>query len=110
MTENREYTEIINIIENKRWDKLKYSLADMHAAEIVDIIRILDNDKNKSILFRLLSTEKAADVFSELDSNEQEALISSMNDNQLMELIHEMSPDDRTSLFEELPSDITKNI
>ena len=50
MTENREYTEIINIIENKRWDKLKYSLADMHAAEIVDIIRILDNDKNKSIL------------------------------------------------------------
>ena len=31
MTENREYTEIINIIENKRWDKLKYSLADMHA-------------------------------------------------------------------------------
>ena len=44
--QNREYTEIINIIENKRWDKLKYSLADMHAAEIVDIIRILDNDKN----------------------------------------------------------------
>lgn len=110
VNQNKEYTEIINIIENKRWDKLKYSLADMHAAEIADIIRILDNDKNKSILFRLLSTEKAAYVFSELDSNEQESLISSMSDNELKELIHEMSPDDRTSLFEELPSDITKKI
>lgn len=110
VNQNKEYTEIINIIENKRWDKLKYSLADMHAAEIADIIRILDNDKNKSILFRLLSTEKAAYVFSELDSNEQESLISSMSDNELKELIHEMSPDDRTSLLEELPSDITKKI
>lgn len=110
INQNKEYTEIINIIENKRWDKLKYSLADMHAAEIADIIRILDNDKNKIILFRLLSTEKAAYVFSELDSNEQESLISSMSDNELKELIHEMSPDDRTSLFEELPSDITKKI
>lgn len=110
VNQNKEYTEIINIIENKRWDKLKYSLADMHAAEIADIIRILDNDKNKSILFRLLSTEKAAYVFSELDSNEQESLISSMSDNELKELIHEMSPDDRTSLFEEIPSDITKKI
>lgn len=110
VNQNKEYTEIINIIENKRWDKLKYSLADMHAAEIADIIRILNNDKNKSILFRLLSTEKAAYVFSELDSNEQESLISSMSDNELKELIHEMSPDDRTSLFEELPSDITKKI
>lgn len=110
MTENKEYTKIINIIENKRWDKLKYSLADMHAAEIADIIRILDNHKNKSILFRLLSTEKAAYVFSELDANERESLISSMNDSELKELIHEMSPDDRTSLFEELPSDIAKKI
>lgn len=110
MTENKEYTEIINIIENKRWDKLKYSLSNMHEAEIVDIIRILDSHKNKSILFRLLSTEKAAYVFAELDANEQESLISSMNDRELKELIHEMSPDDRTSLFEELPSDIAKKI
>ena len=27
MTENKEYTEIINIIENQRWDKLKYMLS-----------------------------------------------------------------------------------
>ena len=110
MVENKEYTEIINIIENQRWDKLKYLLAGMHAAEIVDIIRILDTDKNRSIVFRLLSREMSAYVFSELESEEQEKIIISMNENELKELIHEMSPDDRTSLFEELPSDITKKI
>ncbi|MDA0035715.1 hypothetical protein OFR41_11425 [Brachyspira hyodysenteriae] len=110
MVENKEYTEIINIIENQRWDKLKYLLASMHAAEIVDIIRILDSDKNRSIVFRLLSREMSAYVFSELEPEEQEKIIISINENELKELIHEMSPDDRTSLFEELPSDITKKI
>ena len=110
MVENKEYTEIINIIENQRWDKLKYLLSGMHAAEIVDIIRILESDKNRSIVFRLLSREMAAYVFSELEPEEQEKIIISMNENELKELIHEMSPDDRTSLFEELPSDITKKI
>ncbi|MBW5409591.1 magnesium transporter [Brachyspira hampsonii] len=110
MIENKEYTEIINIIENQRWDKLKYSLASMHAAEIVDIIRILDSDKNRSIVFRLLSREMSAYVFSELEPEEQEKIIVSMSDNELKELMHDMSPDDRTSLFEELPSDITKKI
>ncbi|EKV57538.1 magnesium transporter [Brachyspira hampsonii] len=110
MVENKEYTEIINIIENQRWDKLKYLLAGMHAAEIVDIIRILDSDKNRSIVFRLLSREMSAYVFSELEPEEQEKIIISMNENELKELIHDMSPDDRTSLFEELPSDITKKI
>lgn len=110
MVENKEYTEIINIIENQRWDKLKYLLASMHAAEIVDVIRILDSDKNRSIVFRLLSREMSAYVFSELEPEEQEKIIISMNENELKELIHEMSPDDRTSLFEELPSDITKKI
>lgn len=110
MTENKEYTEIINIIENQRWDKLKYLLSNMHAAEVVDIIRILDNDKNRSMVFRLLSRENAAYVFSELDTEEQEKIIVSMSDNELKELMHDMSPDDRTSLFEELPADITKKI
>lgn len=110
MIENKEYTEIINIIANQRWDKLKYLLYEMHAAEIVDIIRILNNDRDKSIVFRLLSREAAAYVFSELEAEEQEKLIVSMNDNELKELIHEMSPDDRTSLFEEIPADITKKI
>ena len=110
MIESKEYTEIINIIENQRWDKLKYILSNMHAAEVVDIIRILDNDKNRSIVFRLLSREMSAYVFSELEIEEQEKIIASINDNEIKELIHEMSPDDRTSLFEELPAEITKKI
>ena len=107
---NSQYIEIINIIENKRWDKLKYLLNDMHPIEIVDIMRILESSKDKTILFRLLSTEKSALVFAELDANEQEELISSMNDKEIEELMHEMSPDDRTSLFEELPEEINKKI
>ena len=107
---NSQYIEIINIIENKRWDKLKYILNDMYPIEIVDIMRILENNKDKTILFRLLSTEKSALVFAELDANEQEELISSMNDKEIEELMHEMSPDDRTSLFEELPEEINKKI
>lgn len=109
MSENQEYIEIINMVENQRWGKVKHALLDMHAAEIVEMMRKLKSNASP-IVFRLLSGDKAAYVFSELKTEEQEDLIDSMNEYEIKELLHEMSPDDRTSLFEELPADITRRI
>lgn len=109
MSENQEYIEIVNMVENQSWGNVKHAISYMHAAEIVDMMRKLKSSA-RPIVFRLLSRDTAAYVFSELETDEQEALIDSMNEYEIKELLHEMSPDDRTSLFEELPSDITRKI
>ncbi len=80
------------------------------AVETSDLISSLENKKDKIILFRLLNKGYAADVFSELNITQQKIIINSMKEREISNLLDDMEPDDRTSLFEELPSFLTKRI
>ena len=62
------------------------------------------------IIFRVLPAALAADVFEYLDVEEQERLLRSMAHEQVAAILNEMSPDDRTALFEELPSAVTRQL
>ena len=62
------------------------------------------------IIFRVLPAALAADVFEYLDVEEQERLLRSMAHEQVAGILNEMSPDDRTALFEELPSAVTRQL
>lgn len=109
MLDQYAHTEILSMISLQKWDKVKRYLGDIHASEVVEILDELE-EKNKPIVFRLLSSEQAAEVFSELETDKQESLIESMNEYEIEELMHKMSPDDRTALFEELPTKITRRV
>ncbi len=106
-----ENLEVINTIKNKNWDKLKSLLANMLEAEIVDIIDYVDDDDTKYRIFSLIdSIDIKAYVFSELNLHIKEYLIMQMKDYDLKILIHSMSPDDRTALFEEISFNIKNRI
>ena len=62
------------------------------------------------IIFRVLPAALAADVFEYLDVEEQESLLRAMAHEQVAAILNEMSPDDRTALFEELPSAVTRQL
>ncbi len=106
-----ENLEVINTIKNKNWDKLQSLLANMLEAEIVDIIDYVDDDDTKYRIFSLIdSIDIKAYVFSELNLHIKEYLIMQMKDYDLKILIHSMSPDDRTALFEEISFNIKNRI
>lgn len=106
-----ENLEVINTIKNKNWDKLKSLLENMLEAEIVDIIDYVDDDDTKYRIFSLIdSIDIKAYVFSELNLHIKEYLIMQMKDYDLKILIHSMSPDDRTALFEEISFNIKNRI
>src|SRR5438874_7953881 len=56
------------------------------------------------IIFRVLPHALAADVFEYLDLDAQQKLLRAMAHEQVVGILNEMSPDDRTALLEELPS------
>ena len=56
------------------------------------------------IIFRVLPSALAADVFEYLDVEAQQKLLRGMAHEQVVAILNEMSPDDRTALLEELPS------
>ncbi len=100
---------INNLLENKRIADLHKYLEDIQEADFPEIISMLDEDK-LIIIYRLLSKEKAAAVFVELDSDEQERLISHLTDKEIKNVMNELYMDDAVDLIEEMPATIVKRI
>jgi magnesium transporter len=99
--------EIEELIREKNWKILKEALSIWTAQDIVELIDGFE-DEQKILIFRLLPRELAAEVFSELDIRAQKNLLYQMSKEHIREIFLEMTPDDRTDVFEELPASVTK--
>jgi magnesium transporter len=62
------------------------------------------------LLWRILPKEKAAEVFSHLDSNQKDTLISALSDEEIRAFLAGMEPDDRTDFFEDLPGEAVQRM
>jgi len=101
--------EIESLIAERDLSTLKEVLQDWSPADIADLIFELP-DHEQVIIFRLLSTELAADTFEHLDFDLQDQLLKAMGKGEVTAILNEMSPDDRTALLEELPSSAAKQL
>ena len=70
---------------------------------MAEVILDLPEDQ-QVIVFRVLPHDLAADVFEYLDVEAQQQLLRAMAHEQVVGILNEMSPDDRTALLEEMPS------
>ena len=75
-----------------------------------DIAETLSNLKADERLLAFLKVPKEykADVFSHLDPDFQEETIRSIGSDEVSEILNAMTPDDRTSLFEDFPDELIK--
>lgn len=101
--------EIRQLIELKNWRALKDSLSACPPSDIADLLEGLEA-KEAVLLFRLLPRQLAADVFSEIAIEAQRHLLHQMSDEHILGILLELSPDERTELFEELPGKVTQRL
>ena len=101
--------EIQSLIEERQLSILKEILLDWTPADIAELLNDL-SEKERVVIFRLLSKELAADTFEYMDFDTQMELLKSMGREEGAIILNEMDPDDRTALFEELPSSCCKTI
>ena len=95
--------EIRALIDARNFGALRELFADWPPADVAEVI--LDMPESEQvIIFRVLPHELAADVFEYLDVDAQQQLLRGMAQEQVVGILNEMSPDDRTALLEELPS------
>ena len=95
--------EIQSLIEARNFTALRELFSEMPPADVAEIILDLPEDE-QVIIFRILPHALAADVFEYLDVEAQQKLLRGMAHEQVVAILNEMSPDDRTALLEELPS------
>lgn len=101
--------EILTLIENKEFFKLRSTLSDMNAPDIALIFEELPEEYLLR-LFRLLPKELAADTFVEMEPDTQEHLISAFSDTELRAVLDEIYLDDTVDIIEEMPANVVKRI
>lgn len=107
MMNTEVFPDIEQLLDKKDWDRLKKIWIETKPEDIAETLKGM-HQKYVAIAFRLIPKEKAAEVFSELDPSQQEFILTHIVDKQIKELLEELSPDDRTSVFEELPEQLTQ--
>lgn len=100
---------IEEMIHERQFRAIKEQLSLLNAADLADIIMDID-DALLSVVFRLLPTDKAAEVFEHLDLDYQQNLLASLSKEKVKALLEEMSVDDRTYLLDELPPDVASQL
>ena len=103
---------LLELVRSKRLKALQQELEEMNQFDIAEFITELgDEDSVKmATVFRLLSKERGAEVFAELDAPEQQEIINSITDKELGEIVEDMYVDDAVDMMEELPANIVKRV
>jgi magnesium transporter len=95
--------EIKSMIDARNFGALRELFREWPPADVAEVILDLPEDE-QVIIFRVLPAALAADVFEYIGIEEQQKLLRAMAHEQVVAILNEMSPDDRTALLEELPS------
>ena len=101
--------KILELINAKRMSELQQLLDDVNSADFPGLFEEL-NEEEIIIIYRLLSKEKAAEVFAELDPDVQEKLINFLTDKELKSVVEGLFMDDTVDLIEEMPANVVKRI
>ena len=108
--ENRlDVEQIIELLEKHDFKELKEELETMHPVDIVECLEELGK-KQRTLVFRLLAKEEAAEVFTDMNSEMREDLINALTDSELEEVMEEMYVDDTVDVLEEMPANVVDRL
>ncbi len=101
--------QILELLEQKKYQQLKEMLSEMNEADIAAILMEVPEEK-LPLIYRILPKELAAEVFVNMDSDAQEILIKAFSDRELREVLDELYVDDAVDIIEEMPATVVKRI
>jgi len=99
--------EFEELIQRRDYATLREAFSEMSPPDIAEVIEDLPATES-GIIFRVLPRDMATRVFEYLPVDQQTEVVEMLGNEQLVTLLNEMAPDDRTRLFEELPAEVTK--
>jgi len=99
--------EIRELIQNKDFNGLKALIKTIHSMDLAFGWRYLE-PQEKIIVFKLLSTKRAVEIFENLRFTEQSYIMNNLDNAEVAQIINEMAPDERADLFKELPDKVFK--
>lgn len=100
---------LTELLRGKKWRELKDILTEMNEQDIAELFMELE-ERDLTLIYRLLPKELAAEVFVNMEPEYQEMLIRAFSDTELREVLDELYVDDAVDLIEEMPATLVKRI
>ena len=104
-----ELEYVMELLEQRKYAELRDMLKDQNPIDVAQLLGEVPDEK-LLLLYRMLPKEDAAEVFSEMEHDEQETLIRAFNDREIREVIEEMYVDDAVDMLEEMPAVVVNKI
>lgn len=109
MEEQRDVEVIRELLETKQYTSLRQKIADMNTADIAAVMEEMEEEELLKI-FRILPKSMAADVFSYLEVDSQQYIITRLSEREAGNIIDNLMADDATDLLEEMPANVVKKL
>lgn len=109
MTMELTKKDIIALIDEKKYKDIIEAIHEMQPFDIAALFEDIP-EKYALLLFRVIPKDLAADTFVEMDTEQQELLISSFSDSELQDVVNEIYIDDIVDILEEMPANVVKRI
>lgn len=100
---------LLELLERRDLHALRAALLEENEVDIAEFLEELPQDKIV-VVFRALPKEMAAEVFSNLEPDTQQAIIQSATDREVSVLVEELYVDDAVDMLEELPANVVKRV
>ncbi len=99
--------EIRLLMDSKNFLEVKAIISKIPPIDIAECWHEFSS-KEKMLIFKLLKTRLAVDVFESLEFEEQSFLLDNLGNAEVSQVLNEMAPDDRANLFRDLPPKVIK--
>lgn len=101
--------ELSELIEAHRFVKIKEIVTSMNEVDLAELLEHMKEEAAVTV-FRLIPKEQAAEVFSYMEHDLQESIVTAITESELHNIVNELFLDDTVDLLEEMPANFVNRI
>lgn len=101
--------ELRELLNTKQYTRLRQTLMELNVADIAVSMEEME-EKEMLKIFRILPKNLAAEVFSYMEVENQQFIITSLSERDAANIIDNLMADDATDLLEEMPASVVKKL
>ena len=99
----------LDLLQAREYKAVRSILNIMNAVDIAALMEDLE-ERDLAMAFRLIPKDKAAEVFTNMNSEQQTDLVELFTEKELKDMLDEMFMDDTVDLLEDLPANLVSRI
>ena len=106
----RDFLELLSLMDAGRIQDFKKKAAECLPVDIAEGLEEIEDSSRVIKLFRMLPKDISSDVFSYMNSDQQQLIAESATNAELKALVDDMFLDDTVDFLEEMPANVVKKV